>query len=434
MKKRTAGEPWLKISTLRVTLLICIAIAGCAGGALSYYFIRSYQYQLYKQEFDSTALDSFESIKESLLVKLQLNTQVALGFGLACPTRSQWPHCSVSTEEFLDRTSSLTVVTKNSQFALLPIVPSNSLRSFEAFALNLYQSDGGYPPISGSHGVYSFDENFNPTPVSNLTKLGSYDIFIPVFQLSNLSMADGLLYDAHSDPVMGITLEQVLQCVSENSQASLSLNSDRKQIQTRCSAMTDFIPMLNLRSSVIGTPIFAYNEPDTVVGFAGSMFTWESVLSVSSRFDSTFQFVIESSTSPVKLMYSVRNGMVKEIRGLDHLKATDGYFDDYLTRSFSLDLEDHFSIQSEYTMTYYSSKDPPSLAAAIAASVSCIFITLLITVIFEVFNFLSKRETREAKTLLDSKRIFVRFISHEIRFHLSLSPRHSHPPLPPGLP
>jgi hypothetical protein len=414
--RKTPGMvPWLKISTLRIILLICIAIAGCTSGWLSYYFIRSNQYRLYKQDFDNSSLDSFESVKESLLVKLQLNTQVALGFGLACPTKLQWPHCSVSSEEFVDRTSSLTVVTQNSQFALLPIVPSSDQHSFEKFAVDKYQSDVGYPPGAGSFGIYSFDQNFNPIPVSNLTKSGHYDILVPVFQLSNISTgADGLLLDTHSDPVLGGMLEQVLDCVSENSQSSLAVSSDRKQIQTHCSALTDFIPMLNLRSSVIGTPIFAYHEPDVVVGFAGTMFTWESVLLVSSRLDSTFQCVIESSTSPVKLMYSVRDGMVKEISHLDHLPPSDGYFDDYLKRSFDMNLE-HLTSQSQYTLTYYSSKRPPSKVMAIAASVSCVGVAILITVIFELFNFLSKREIREAKTLLDSKRIFVRFISHEIR-------------------
>jgi hypothetical protein len=417
MKMESAPPLFVKISTLRIMLLIAISIAGFTSGSLSFYFIRNYQWKLYEQNFENTALDSFESIKQSLFVKLQLNLQVALGASLSCPKQSQWPNCAAPSEVFVDRTSSLVAVTRVSEFAILPIVQSADQSSFEAFALSYYQSDGGYPPSAGLGGVFAVDSEGNLLPASNLTNAGRYDIVMPVLQVSNISTGSlGLLYDTHSDPVVASTLDDVLDCVSEASLSITQANAmERKNIQTRCSSITDFGAMMDLRATVIGTPILLRDNPSKVVGFAGALFTWGSVLQVSSRVDSTFQCVITSSASSVRLIYSVTNGVVREETELPKPVRSDQFFDSDLKQSFLLNGDGLFPSETQYTITYHSSDTPPTLLLAIAAGVCCLSVTLAITLIFEVFSFLSKMETRKAKTLLDSKRIFVRFISHEIR-------------------
>jgi hypothetical protein len=414
MEASLLAQIFVKISTLRILLLIAITIAGLTSGGLSFYFIRDYQHRLYDQNFQNTALDSFESIKQSLFVKLELNLQVALGLGLSCPTQAHWPNCSVPSDEFVDQTSSLVAVAQVSQFGLLPIVQSAEQHSFEAFARDYYQSDGGYPAFAGAAGIYALTSDMGPIPASNRTNAGRYNITVPVFQLSNISSGfEGFLYDTHSDRVMASTLDNILDCAQSMDLANIF---EGKHIQRSCSSITDFGAMMDMGATVIGTPILAKKDPRRVVGFAGAMFTWRSVLEISSRIDSTFECVITSSTSPARLIYSVKNGVVRATTDLTSDAGTDHYFKSDLKKSFLLNGNDLFPSETQYTITYHASEKPPTLLLAIAAGVCCVSATLVITIIFEIFNFLSKTETRKAKTLLDSKRIFVRFISHEIRF------------------
>lgn len=420
-----------KISILRIMLIVTITSAGILSGGLSYYLIRNYQYQLYQQEFNNLIDDNYKSIQESLFVKLEMNIQVATIFGLACPTLANWPYCVLPSEEFTERTNSLISVSQISQFATLPIVKPELKNNFEKFALNYYKSDGGYPNNTGiskfGSGIYKFDSNFNRIQTSNHSNIGSYDIFLPVLQVSNIQFGStSILFDAHSDIAISSTTEGVLDCVNKMIQINglnLSYKADRILIQKKCSSITDFIPSFGLKSSVIGTPIFPINDTNSniVVGFSGSLFSWSSILSSTSRFDSNYECVIKSSTSSVQLIYEVNNGIVTDHNFQKDSKKTYDSFNNRLKKSYILnnDINNNLSLnQTIYTITYYSTQETPSKYLAILVCCCCIGVTIIISFIFLFFNNLMNREAIEANVLLDSKRIFVRFISHEIRYKL----------------
>ena len=418
------GSP-SKISILRVLLIVSITSAGLLSGGFSYYFIRKYQHKLYEQEFNNLIEDNYKLMKQSLFVKSEINRQIATIFGRACPTLNHWPSCVLSSKEFIDRTDSLVSVSQITQFAITPIVKPENKEEFENFAKNYYKNDGGYPSGAGisSFGteIYSYDSNFNRVPTSNHSKFGHYDIFLPVLQVSNIPFGvTSLLFDTHSDPAIGRTGENILDCVNHMVQEkglNISSNVDRVEIQKSCSFMTDFIPTFGLKSSVIGTPIFPINDTDptnlVVVGISGSLFSWSSILSSTSRVDSEFFCVIESSTNIVKLYYEVNNGIVTDYQFPEYSKKSIDDFNNHFKKSYVLNSNN--KNETIYTITYYSTNEAPSKYLAILACCCCIGITIIISVIFFCFNILIKRKAVEANVLLDSKRIFVRFLSHEIR-------------------
>lgn len=73
------------ISFLRIILFLTILLAGGLSGGFSYIFIRTYQTNFYQLDFNNMIQDNFRSIKKSLYSQLQLNIEIAITFGLACP-------------------------------------------------------------------------------------------------------------------------------------------------------------------------------------------------------------------------------------------------------------------------------------------------------------------------------------------------------------
>lgn len=145
-----------------------------------------------------------------------------------------------------------------------------------------------------------------------------------------------------------------------------------------------------------------------MVGFAASEFTWESMITSTILPNSEFDCIIESSTQ--KLYFSIANGVVREIRP-SNIASSEAIPD--LKKTFTLGAA--LRGQSHYTITYYPVVKGPSPYLAVIVFVSCVGMAALITGIFATFNHLVTQVVDETKGLLNSKRVFVRFVSHEIR-------------------
>jgi hypothetical protein len=429
----SSSYPQQKIYLLKSILLLIIVTAGGLTGGLSYYFIRDYQSKFYNEGFDNMIQDSLLSIKESISIKLQVNIQLSIALGLACPTTAHWPNCAISSQEFIDRTHSLMTISHLDSFLYLPIVTPESRSSFESFALKYFQEDGNYPNGTGfspaGPGIYSYSTEMSHVISPDHTNTSDYDILVPILQLTDVANQSALLlYDAHSDAAMGRAVDDSLDCVSDT--ISEQGGNQLFFAQSRCGALTDYIPTFNSKSSAIGVPIFPSRNQTEVVGFTGALFSWASVLSSTSRIDSSFFCKIESANSDVDLLFEVTRGHVTEKQkepSPAHQKASG--FDRHLKKSFVLN--DSFPGSTVYTITYYSTEDPPAHYLAMISCLCCIVVSIFISLSFELFNAIIKREADGTNQLLDSKRVFVRFVSHEIRSPPTPSPVSPSPSLGP---
>jgi hypothetical protein len=394
-------------SFLRVLLLLTITLTGLVAAGLCYYFIRNYQTLFYESQFFGMISDHFKSTKKSFGLLLQANVAVATALATACPSASQWPNCSIPSLEFSSRTSPLSSMSGVLIFAVTPIVRPEKRKSFEAFAADYYSKDGGYPPGTGSIGIYHLD-GVTPVRSPNHTdpSLHRRDIFVPFLYTS---VPFTYLADAYNDPTLGPTLDEILDCVDDNTHES-------------CSTTTTFIPSSPF--SGIGTPIKPINDPDTVVGFAGATFAWETLFSTAVQHDFNFQCSIKSESSSLVKTFTITNGVARETTAISHPSPSFDGFWKQSSRSFVLNPDGILVTKSKYTITYYSSDTAPSPKFAVIAGLCSLGITFLISMIFVVFNTLISQAALEASMLLDSKRTYVRFVSHEIRSAL--------PPPPPS--
>jgi hypothetical protein len=405
-KKNKASR---QISILRALLLVTIVMTGILSGGLSYYFIRKNQMTLFNDHFNAMAQDHFKSVKKSFELQLQANFQIATIMGWACPSVSDWPSCDISSREFISRAKSLSVMTEIPFFEVAPIVHPKDRKSFEEFAFDYYQKDGGYQNGTGisdfGPGIFDFDVNYQRTKSPNHTNptTSQYDFLAPILYASDPSL-NYFLADAYTIPIMKPVIEEILGC-----QTSLSTNKDA------CSSITSFIPAGLEEASTIVSPIFPANDPETVVGFSGAVFSWETLLSATLQNDFNLQCLLQSNSDLGVRTYSIKNGEAHETTGITHYSASADHFWRQPKVSFLLAPDGVLSSETTYTITYYSSNNAPPVRYAAIACGCCMGITLLISIIFTIFNILISRASLEASMLLDSKRTYVRFISHEIR-------------------
>jgi hypothetical protein len=383
-----------QIRFFRILLLFVIIGFGITAGWVLFSIINSHQLVLYENDFDTMVSSNHRAIEHSLLVKQSLNTQVAIDSGLNCPLLSDWPYCQVDVARFPARTRILREVAEIGHFVIAPIVRPEARQSFEAKARI-------YSPKS-IFGIFTLDSNGMPIPSPWHSNDTMFDITVPVLQVSDVAVAqDIFLIDLYTIGLVQTELNDIIQCVGTGAVP-----------QDQCSTISDIIPSGGSNVALFSTPIVPYLNSSEIVGFALSEFTWESVITSTALENSNFDCLLESTSTTEKLYFSVKNGVVKEIRR-ENLKTDQRR----MKKTFSLASTSSSSLGGEpkYQITYYSVVRKPSQYLAIVVFVCCIGMAGFISAIFTMYNYLVKQEVKETNELLDSKRVFVRFISHEIR-------------------
>jgi hypothetical protein len=396
-----------KISFLRILLLISLSLTGFCTGGLCYDFIRKYQTLFVEEHFEAMVNDHFKSTEKSFAIQLRANVALATTIALVCPTTSDWPNCDAPSRDVISRTASFSAMSGVLLFTLSPIVRPEDRQSFEEFAAHYYATDGGYSNSSGytdlGTEIYHVDGISRVrAPNHSDPSTHRHDILVPLLYTSVPSY-DYFLADTYEDPTIRPTLDEVLDCVNSTSPGN----------HHACSAITTLIPTDDYLA--IASPIMPVDDPTTVVGFSGALISWQALFSTAVQHDFDFQCSIQSDASPIVRSFTINGGVAHATAGITHFPPSyDGYWKQSKL-SFVLKPGNILTKDTIYTVTYYSSSDSPSPIFAVAAGLSCLGITLIISMIFVFFNTLIARAALEASMLLDSKRTFVRFVSHEIR-------------------
>ena len=190
----------------------------------------------------------------------------------------------------------------------------------------------------------------------------------------------------------------------------------------RCSSITDFIQLVSDAlpnpASTIYSPIFPHNSNSSVVGMTMIIFNWASILETPADFgDRSIECEVETSVSGETLsrhLFLLSGGGAKFKGNADD--SSNKLIGDQI--SFTSPLGANISTNVAYTLHFRPTLDFYNSFHSLTptfAGVVCVAITLAISGMFSIYNLLVKREALENKMLLDSKRVFVKFISHEIR-------------------
>jgi signal transduction histidine kinase len=408
-----------KICFFRCSLVALLLLFGALIATFSYYFIHEYEDRLYREEFDSLARQIFVSVDKGLSTKMAVLVHFSSLMGFLCPQSTSWPNCSMSSAIFESLTSPLLSASDARAIGVSPLLHLEQKEDFEKFAYDYFDSDGGLPPgtgLSPFKGIYKIDNTGQRVrDLTGETNFSAYpQLFVPIFQVSDLpNNYRGVMFNMHSELVRSQAIDATLNCVKDRP----------KEGSGDCTSISDTIQLVSDRqpspASILYSPIFPSQDNTTAVGMTTLIFNWVNLLSFEIPFGCSIYCLLKTDTvEHIFLLHGqtatyLGSEMTDEITSTfardSHLKQTVIQRNELLTTTeYVLKLIPHHNFYEEYHSPL-----------PILACVTCSLIVLVISVIFFLFDFFSKREAAKSAALLVSKRIFVRLISHEIRSPLN---------------
>lgn len=235
-----------------------------------------------------------------------------------------------------------------------------------------------------------------------------------------------LMYNIHHSST---AVDSIIEC-SKKFQEAGPTNSNNETSHSHshspnCTVVTGFkLTATNDLVALIYYPIYPENDPSTLVGVMGLSVNFKDVLvNVVPKYFDGVSAVLSTHTSKSTLdhstveydtvTYEIKNGIPVFVgEGDHHDPSFEGHGKSVVLNDQDTDVADAVI----YTLTFYpSTLDQFTTNLPLAVSLGFVLVVLISTALFLLYDFLMRRHSNEQKIILDLKRRFVRFISHEIR-------------------
>ena len=409
-------------------------------------------YQLLTEDEASLAETQFRSISQRALVAARAGLLARYWAGVTLagfvselyPSASQWPF--VEWEGFEQVVHNMLQTSHGHDMGFVPFVTPAQLSEFEAFAQKTYQKLG-FPNTTGvteaGFGVWARNMTVTPpTPYHDTTAetpySSSYEILAPIFRTDE-GYHPVLLFNPHSQKFTGDAIDRLLACSEkrrakyendlEDLQLEATQNSSTHTPSTtippnQCGVITDIFHNVKLggKWSVANfLPIYPLQDPLTVVGYIPSIFIVHELLeNVFAEGVSGVDAVFESDARSVS--YTIVNGVAQDVgegqifdpkyenqrQCIEMIDPTLHTDDGLPPKSFKFCLspnDDFYEV--------YQTENP---VVATMVVVMSIVVTIFV---FLVYDFFVRREFHANGELLEARRQFMRFVSHEVRTPLN---------------
>jgi hypothetical protein len=346
---------------------------------------------------------------------------------------------------------------------LLPIVQPELVARFEAFAYSYYEANPQlYTSAAGvssfGEGVYAVDPDsglhFHDVDGSTVWD-SPYTILTPVLQMeANRSMVSRhkketiLMRNMHADQYIGgHAIDAVLDCLMTNEKASKSVSSAVHLCSVASLAINnalyvDASDKGDQQGLFIHTPVVASysdNAEETasiqlvgedisennvsVVGFIVSHVPFVSLLS-NRMHEHTEEVLMVVTSKPFAYSYLIKQGALSYLGAGDYHGSkvskdrvtfrVDKNMDPHVTTISEDFIVQFYPAHGTLESEYYDIRDEPWVYC-----ISGVCIVLGVVIILVVFDYFVTLTQREHEALLEAKRVFVRYISHEVRSPLN---------------
>jgi hypothetical protein len=420
-----------RVTYLRIIVLFCLAAIAGGGGFLVFYLLNQMEEEICVLQFDSVADLIQASIISNFESKVKISQYWSKEFGLRCPKSETWPNCHYDLEVFdyiLGKGPNARVL------GFAPFVSPENIQEFEAFSKTLFTTTPRYLPETGNSsfgfGIFGIDNSLSSSDhryhdTTGLTSYGSpYHTTVPVLLLNDVvANIEGILYNLHSEPSRGHAIDHILHC---NNQSYGSNQSHPCQQSSMTQIIQSILDSKQIRTTAIYSPIYPqYNQTD-MVGISFTYVYWDQVMniSVSSSFPEIV-VVVQSNTSEISyssttssISYSYKQGQVINLGDGDQHTSTDSNMKQ--SKLFTSNSVDPTSAQYSFVIypaptfcDYYRSSGPTLVLVGLLCMMA------ITAILFGMYDYFMKSESLLRKFLLESKRLFVRFISHELRTPLT---------------
>lgn len=311
---------------------------------------------------------------------------------------------------------------------MAPIVLPEQAEEWENYTQELYKeyfgediepkpgvSSFGFGIWAKKPGVGSPDGRFHE--ISGNTTWGSPNrILVPkmhhAFWNSNL-----LLFQCHWPKPHGTTIDGVIACSEERAKSE-------NYEEISCGGMSEFAYTNAGPDSGPGgfmaMPIYPANDPTTLTGFIVGFLVWKEVLEdifadgvngvdcVLSNGDQYYTYEIVDGHPVFKA-----EGDFHDRRYDDHGVFATLANDERLPLNNYTDVYTLAIYPNERLYESYSTHNPRN------ATIGAVFAVVMTSVLFILYDYYVHRDIKDKKNLLDAKRQFVRFVSHEVRTPLN---------------
>ena len=413
---------WKKVDVLRIAVTGALLSVAVTFGSLSYFILSGYEYQSAVKDYHNIARYALGNLAQGLSQKKEVVLAMAKHMAYFNPNQTAWPN--VVWPGFYDSSSAQGKGAGLDDMFFLPLVRPDRLPSFETFMYDYFASEpsigptGGFPDVPG---VWSLgpDGPYHDTTGETLMHDSPNNFLTPMVQNSfaKYIMPQDLGINLHSVPEFGHAMDAIYECGNLHNYTAAA---------SHCMNVTEFITFpidaayedVEDFHTAILYPIYLNKNTSEVFGFIGGGFNWLHLLSGLTSEDTVGVTVIVRNNE-LTLNFNVDYG-VAEFSGYgvqrDDRKES-------LAESFTIfPGPDGTETSSTYVITLYprpSFFETYSSANPVIAAITSALLIGLCGATFFLYDYYVRGESEASAAVLETKRLFVRFISHEVRSPLN---------------
>jgi signal transduction histidine kinase/CheY-like chemotaxis protein len=384
------------------------------------------------------ATAQYQSIADRALdTALEISNRKRLGTitmagiaGSVASNASKWPFITIPGYESM--ATNLIDTSSGREMVVCPLVQQEQLEAFEDFAYDYYYNKR-QPPFDNEtaavkpfgRGVWGMDASGDFYHVTNGTTLYQsphQDIVTPVLH-HNAGPFPALMLNLRFEENRGKAIDGVIACSNERKLRMMNDTFVDKNIQ--CGTISDMIILTSQEvepgpGALIFSPIYPDQDPTELVGVLASSIVWDEVL--QNLFSNAVKGIdCVLSTDTQTYTYHIEKGMVSPARqGDHHLKEYDEYATSILLSHasglYSLDHSANYTLTLTPTCAFFETYQTSIPLIAATGAAVCILLTSICFVSYDAFV---RRDMNVKTELLEAKRKFVRFVSHEVRTPLN---------------
>jgi signal transduction histidine kinase len=458
-----ARRTWVLRSLLIFSLLVAVSV--CAS--LSYIKLRDTEALVGRQTYESIAASALLGAQSITRRKVQGSEVMATLLSHTYADIVDWPF--ISMKGYIPIAEKVAAMSSSIVQALMVVHHPLQTEAFENHTYQLYREQGRpmeagvsdfgfgvWKPLEGGGGGGEEKDDASPSSppyyedgrvhdTTGVPSWGGTRTLMTTIMMHNDIDAPSLMYNTYSEANRGVPIDGMMNCIE---QGGGTLAHTLPQYQTAsgagggvvvvdgtgdstnknnnmttspsCGVITDILELKSKPgpAGLIFVPIFPANNPDIFVGFATTSLHWDEVLTnIVPNYVNGLTCVVSTGTQTVTF----------EIRGGEPILLGDGDLHDvsytHYGQSVILnEIETNTDASAVYTLTVYpnydmihafSSNSPKAVAWGFFGAIAgC-------TMIFFLYDFLMRRQHDQRKEIMEVKRRFVRFISHEMRTPLN---------------
>jgi len=394
-------------------------------GAATFFLLRAEETKLAETQYKSFAERAIVDANSVFQRRIMATVSVSSVISEMLPDADPWPYVSVRGFERL--ANDLIKTSSGVAMAFAPIIRGDEVEQFEAYAYDYFENSRK-PPFPNGTAVHSFGKGiFGIDPsrgtsdgryrvTNGITNYGStYSLLTPLLHVSG-GPGPFLMLNLHSDPTRGRAIDKMIDC-------SLQDKTNGSTENQNCAVITDTLILDNAPergpAAVIMQPIYPSNDPTTLTGLVPNQIVWDELLeNLFATEVSGIDCVIE--TKDQAFTYTIHDGIAKyRGEGNLHEQAYNSF-----ERCATLTDENLYSGEGSpaYKLCLYPNKNlyksyetnNPKMA-----TIGTVGVIVFTSLLFFLYDFCVRRDVTAKKELLEAKRRFMRFVSHEVRTPLS---------------